>query len=348
MSITYLPFTSSSCVRSELIPILNKTLSNLPEAIKEKYVHLMQTSNVQGDEKKQLKQHIDTIKDQNLVKKLINQYHTLYIILHPILPKDPYFALKNRIAQVTNLNEADEVDQYIASQLPKPFKELNEYDKEDIYNLSDDRRKNILTLMTAAPSPSYQETIDQPAHKDTIAHSEAIHKLIQEGKAQQAQDEDIPQDDWGDKLPLKGKDRMVFFNLMVEYNDNDQKALKKLFDEVDPDSVRNLAILFAVRFTKEENRRLISTMIYLYKGWPADTIKMCNNTANMSWVEKWKIFRRTTGSQLDTLQQLDKCLQELIEDSGLFKTKYAKQPNSYIGSLIDEVKEENITGIKMR
>ncbi|AXI24040.1 hypothetical protein CE557_204 [Cardinium endosymbiont of Sogatella furcifera] len=345
ISIAYFHFTSSSCVRNELIPILNKTLSNLPESIKEKYVHLMQAPNVPGDEKKQLKQHIDTTKDQNLVEKLINQYHTLYIILHPILPKDQFFALKNSIAQVTNLKEADTVDQYIESQLPKPFIKLSDEDRENICKLPEGQRNNILAIMT--PNELH-EAEDQPAHKGTTVQLETIHQLIQEGKAQQAQDEDTPEDGWGDKLPLKGKDRMVFLNLMVEYNDNDQKALKMLFDEVDADSVRNLAILFARRFTKEENRRLVSAMIYLYKGWPADTIKMCNNTAEMSLMEQLKIFRRTTGSQLDALQQLNKYLKELIENPNLFKAKYTKEPNDYISSLIDEVNEESITGIKMR
>jgi hypothetical protein len=134
------------------------------------------------------------------------------------------------------------------------------------------------------------------------------HKAIEANK--QPKVEDRPKDDWGTKLPLEGDARKSFLGMIMQFNQIDQKKLKELFDKAEPVSIQNFLSVYETGFNKGERLALLATMIYLYKGWPALTLKLCNDPNALSNGNKFAIFRKTTSSQLNLLTRLDSLLSE--------------------------------------
>jgi hypothetical protein len=170
---------------------------------------------------------------------------------------------------------------------------------------------------TGAPSPLLNDpnaagasdsTSTMPPSFSGLDLERLVMQTEREGKAQPAVD--VPQDTWGTKLPLQGQAREHFLDLVLQFSHSDQAKLKELFDKAKSISIRNFLSVYDTGFKPEESVALVGTMIYLYKGWPDLTLKLCNNPHSLSTGDKLIIFRKTSDKQLKLLTRLNQLLSE--------------------------------------
>ncbi|CDG49652.1 Hypothetical protein CHV_a0337 [Cardinium endosymbiont cBtQ1 of Bemisia tabaci] len=340
-------FFSCNRVRMDLIPKRNTILGTLSEDGKTKYLKLVSINDDTG--KKKIEEAIRNIKTPDALEKFIDisiENQTIYNRLLKLLPKSErpsfqaYFhqadldaqtklikqnkklldqinrssgeqhyidlleivsneeaiALKNKILNAT---KPEEINQLITSTLPNPFQQLSDDNKAILSKIKDDARQEIL------------KSIHCNSQKDGIVNHDLDALIKQKEQAQSKKDKEaVPADGWGPKLSLEGEERRQFLFSIIEFPQSDQNSLKDLFDKVDPDSISNFLSVYYSGFNKKERIELLSTIIYLYKGWPELTIKLCNTPSSLSLFDKFGLFRKTQKHQLELLTKLDELLQE--------------------------------------
>ncbi|WP_339044668.1 hypothetical protein [Cardinium endosymbiont of Tipula unca] len=185
---------------------------------------------------------------------------------------------------------------------------------ENNMKVEDKAEKTKVELAQQDKTPTINESADATEDYTTLFSSDQdinvlVNAKIQESNAH-ANEENTPQDSWGTKLPLKGNMRQQFLMLIMQFSQPDQKKLKELFDEAEPVSIQNFLSVYDQGFSMSERVELLSTMIYLYKGWPSLTIKLCNNPTSLGTGDKINLFRNTTRPQLSLLTKLDALLSE--------------------------------------
>jgi len=339
-------FFSCNGVRSELIPKRNTVWTGVSEKGKEKYLQLLQMNDETGQEK--IHQAISNIKTPDALENFINkstENQTIYNILLKLLPKSErplfqtcfYQADLDAQAKVINENEKllqqiqltpiesqqhyidlleivpnqkaielknkilnatkpEEINQLIRSTLPNPFQRLNDDEKASLSQVPDHDRKEIL------------KSIHFNSQKGGVANDQLGALIKQKEQAQPQKDKAAG--DWGPKLSLEGEERKQFLFSIMEFPQSDQNALKDLFNKVNQDSIDNFLSVYQEGFNKQERIELLGTIIYLYKGWPALTIKLCNMPSSLSCFEKLGLYRKTKKNQLDLLTKLENLLQE--------------------------------------
>ncbi|MGI2257232.1 hypothetical protein ACRRVD_01510 [Candidatus Cardinium hertigii] len=342
-------FFSCNGVRSELIPKRNTVWTGVSEKGKGNYLKLLQMNDKTGQEKiykaisniktadaleSFIKKNIENQTNYNkLLKllpqserrsfqkdfdqadldtqaKLINQNEKLLqqIQLISIECQQHYIDLlqiesNEKIAtklkkDILNATKPEEINQLITSILPNPLQQLNDDAKASLSQLPDHDRQEIL------------KSIHCNSQKGRVASDDLGALIKQKEQAQAKKDKAVPADDWGSKLSLEGKQRKQFLFSIMEFSASDQNSLKDLFDKVDPDSISNFLSVYYSGFNTKERIELLSTIIYLYKGWPNLTIKLCNTPSSLSWLDKLGLFQKTQKHQLKLLTKLDELLQE--------------------------------------
>ncbi|WP_243018709.1 MULTISPECIES: hypothetical protein [Candidatus Cardinium] len=280
--------------------------------------------------------------DINHAEKLIKQYQNelkmidhasiqtqqYYIDLLQVLPDDQATALKKQIVQSTS---PIDVEQLIISHLPNELKNINEDTKKTFISLPDEKRQEIIKKAMEkneknhlangqpnGPSDVDCDSKDDPGSNDDKEDA-AINNLIQQKAEEQEnkEDDDIPQDEWGKKLKLQGEDRTLFSLYVLDLKPEDAAKLKELFAKADQEGLDNLAdVFFEVFPTDKERKDLLDTMIYLYKGWPKDTLLLCNHPASFGAGKKLQLFWHTNKYQRMLLTKLDNAI-EALENSRL-------------------------------
>ncbi|MGI2298323.1 hypothetical protein ACRRVB_00625 [Candidatus Cardinium hertigii] len=343
-------FACFSCngVRTELIPKRNPILGKLSEKGKTKYIELLGINDDAGKQK--IEKAICNIKTRDDLENFINnnlENHRSYNRLLKFLPKperpsfQTYFnkadlngqaklikqnekllqqiqltsiecqqhyidlleivsnqkaiELKNKILDAT---KPEEIKQLIISTLPNPFHKLNDHEKASLSQLPDHDRQEIL------------KSIHCNSQKDGVVHHHPGALIKQKEQAQPKKDKVVSADGWGPKLSLEGEERKQFLFSIMEFSQADQNSLKELFDKVKRDSIDNFLSVYHTGFNKQERIELLGTIIYLYKGWPTLTIKLCNAPSSLSWFDKFGLFKKTQKYQLNLLTKLDALLQE--------------------------------------
>ena len=274
------------------------------------------------------------------------KHQQLYVDLVQVLPDDQTIQLKSNILGCANTNQ---IDQLILSKLPASFKKLDNDCQASFRDLSPVRRQKILieSMKPIADSGHDASAIDNNNLEDepnaqifaksnknalsidkqrdspcTNGHSndsaiaspntakDDIRLLIDKVAKEDLNNEDIPVDSWGSKLPLRGKERKDFFKLIMQFPQSDQKTLKKLFDLAEEISIQNFLLVYATGFNVEERINLLSTMIYLYKLDKNLTIKLCNDPESLSTYDEMSIWKKTNTNQLNLLKKLRDLLNE--------------------------------------
>ncbi|WP_243517672.1 MULTISPECIES: hypothetical protein [unclassified Candidatus Cardinium] len=268
---------------------------------------------------------------QNELKMIYNasiQTQQYYIDLLQVLPEDQATALKKQIVQSTSPTD---VDQLIILYLPNAFKKIDEDTKKELISLPDEKRQEILKKameknekkhfvdgeLDSLSDFDYDSEYDADSNdeKENISITNLIQQKIEE--QENKEDEDIPQDKWGKKLKLQGEKREQFVLYTLDLKPGDESKLKELFTKADQEGLDNLAdVFFEVFPTDKERKDLLDTMIYLYKGWPKDTLLLCNHPASFGAGKKLQLFWHTNKYQRTLLTKLDNAI-EALENSRL-------------------------------
>ncbi|WP_342265422.1 hypothetical protein [Cardinium endosymbiont of Philonthus spinipes] len=243
-----------------------------------------------------------------------------YIDLLEILPDHKATALKNKIVQLTR---PDEADQLIASWLPKWFGQLDDRAQESFLKLSDRRRQEFLKDLFEAPIRHKEQEAAaskaaQPNDSDVIPSVAQldIHKLLEEKhkeqQAQQEQEEAIPQDEWGDKLPLEGKQRKEFLLSILPFKQEDRKSLKRLFNQAESESIYFFVRAYREAFSPGDRIKLLKILICLYRKDQSLTIKLCNRPDLLTTGESLRIVWIAGWSGTGLLTKLREAICEII------------------------------------
>ncbi|TDG95115.1 hypothetical protein [Cardinium endosymbiont of Culicoides punctatus] len=265
------------------------------------------------------------LNDFNILLSTNAQTQNMYIALLKSLQEEESIHLKHSVVQCKNQSEIDEL---LESKLPKKLKLVDKNIQKKLARLSDSDRIKIITSARKAEGlphsvRHYASVADVGSHGSTQVKDEFQDKNKEDDTilfySDQVMDIDIlldeklqepteHKDDWGDKLPLQGENRKRFLMLIMEFGHADQKVLKELFDKAEEESIYNFLSVYETGFNKSERVELLATLIYLYKGWPSLTLKLCNNPTALSMGDKFTIFKKTTKNQLNLLTQLDAVL----------------------------------------
>lgn len=344
----FFSFFGCNGVRSELIPKRNIVLSGISEKGKERYLQLLQMNDEveKGKIQKAISNIKTTDALENFIEKSIEN-QTIYNKLLKLLPKSerPAFQahfhqadldaqaelikenekllqqiqltsiecqqqyidflqvesdqektieLKKKILHAT---KPEEINQLITSTFPNLLQQLNDDAKESLSQLPDHDRQEIL------------KTIHLNSQKSGVTNDHLGGLIKQKQQAQLKKDKAVLTDEWGPKLSLEGEERKQFLFSIMEFPQADQNALKDLFDKVNPDSIQNFLSVYHTGFNKKERIELLGTIIYLYKGWPPLTIKLCNTSSSLSNFDRLSIWKKTRSDQVTLLTKLDELLQ---------------------------------------
>lgn len=234
-------------------------------------------------------QKLAKLSDKEREKIMVGAMKAEGFSINPLIQKKELSSTKHNTTPAPHGNNVK-----IGDKAEKTKMELEQQDKPPIINASAaDDTTDYTTLFSS------DEDINA-----------LVDAKIQECNEHAANEEDTLKDSWGTKLPLKGQDRQDFLMLIMQFSQSDQKKLKELFDEAEPISIRNFLSVYEQGFSKSERVELLSTMIYLYKGWPSLTIKLCNNPTSLTTGDKFQLFRKTTKYQLSLLTTLDALLSQ--------------------------------------
>lgn len=279
------------------------------------------------------------------------QHQQHYIDLLEIVSDEEAVALKNKILQSTKAEEIERLIasklpkefNALSDEAKEKLSHLPDHERQEIIKAT--MRKNGTkddSAIQSSTTMNHHQATALPNHQDDLAAEKAqpsemqlnntptdpntsndghaatsssepdINTLIEQKiQAQQNKDEAMPQDDWGPKLSLAGEERKQFLTCIMQFSQLDQKSLKELFDKANPNSIDNFLSVYYTGFNTDERTELLATMIYLYKGWPERTIRLCNTPTALSWYDKISLFQQTTKKQLNLLTKLDNLLQAL-------------------------------------
>lgn len=236
-------------------------------------------------------QKLAKLSDKERGKIMVGAMKAEGFSINPLIQKKEQSSTNNNIKPAPNSHENNVK---VEDKAKKTKMELEQQDKPPITNASAaDATEDYTTLFSS----------DQDINA-------LVNAKTQESNEHDANEEDPPKDSWGTKLPLKSEERQRFLMLIMQFSQSDQKKLKELFDEAEPISIQNFLSVYEQGFNMDEHVELLSTMIYLYKGWPSLTIKLCNNPTSLGTGDKIKLFRNTTTYQLSLLSKLDALLSQ--------------------------------------
>ncbi|TSJ80708.1 MAG: hypothetical protein NMK33_04585 [Candidatus Cardinium sp.] len=231
-----------------------------------------------------------------------------YIDLLKVLPEAESVKFKNDIAHADSL---DKIDKLIASKLPEKFKQLDANDKESFSQLPDGKRQEMLRnsinqSSTTESSPTTPK--EATAATQVLDIKKLIKDAVQDHQGQKDQDDDIPKDGWGKKLPLEGDQRNEFLKLILELDTKSQQDLKKLFDKTEQISIENLFSVFFEEFSRTERITLLITLIFIYRNNSTLAMIISNSPEKLQTPHKLWIWYNIEKSGINVLTKLKSVL----------------------------------------
>jgi len=227
-------------------------------------------------------------------------------------------------AEMMECQELETFKQRVEAKLPASLKQLSTTQKQQISNLPDEQRSNLLKAMKekddaeiGSEVPTSSEGDDTPSNpkdpndavavlvtptistnRNPTAPSSAaglsIDQLIKDNLAEATKKQE---DGWGSKLTLEGEDRKLFLADIALVDPNLMGALKKLFAIADDNSVHNFSEAYkSGKLHPRERVGLLVTLGKIYHEHPSIGLKICNNPSSIGSWDKMNIYT-SVGSE---------------------------------------------------